>query len=213
MKKLVFFGAISAAVLSVATFVACNSTEEPIADSAINSATFISSEEINEDFLFYLEEWNEPTCSRAINSVANNSSNSSKWDVNSAVQVRNYDKNLQIQMVKAKGDETLVAGAYYQISTPNASPMILQMCETSKDVFTMYDENGSPLLEMTYNSETNTAVCTKVVSRKQVDDILCNGAMAALGWEVSIILSVPTGGTAGLAFGLLWSVVSYTACN
>lgn len=29
MKKLVFFGAISAAVLSVATFVACNSTEEP----------------------------------------------------------------------------------------------------------------------------------------------------------------------------------------
>lgn len=39
MKKSILFGAFCAAVLTTATFVACNSTDEPIADSAINPVT------------------------------------------------------------------------------------------------------------------------------------------------------------------------------
>lgn len=213
MKKKILFGAFCAAVLTTATFVACNSTDEPIADSAINPLTSISKEEINEDFLYYLEEENDSVCSRAINNMAAISSKSSKWDVDKAVQVRNYDKDLQLQMVPAKDNTPLVAGAYYKISKPDSSPMILQMCETSKNVFMMYDENGSPLLEMTYHPETNTAVCTRIISRKQVEAILCNGAMGLLGWEVGIILSVPTGGAGGAAFVVLWSIVSTAACD
>lgn len=214
MKKLIFFGAMSAAVLFTATFVACNSTEEVPVEKKDNVAINISKEEINEDFLAYLEDVTTPVYSRAYSSaVAGGKSLSNiKWDTNKALQVKDYGKNLEMQFVPAVGEIQHVAGAYYQISKPNSSPMILQMKETSKDIFMMLDENGSPLLEMTYNPITNTAVCTKVVSKKDVEGILCGGAMAVLGWEVGVILAVPSGG-ASLAFSVLWSVVSYTACE
>lgn len=69
MKKLIFFGAISAAVLFTATFVACNSTEEVPVEKKDNVAINISKEEINEDFLAYLEDVTTPVYSRAYSSA------------------------------------------------------------------------------------------------------------------------------------------------
>lgn len=213
MNKFFFLGTISAAVLFIATFAACNSTEEIPLERKDNVAMNISKNEINEDFLAYLEDITTPVSSRSFNGIVTEGKSLSnvKWDTNKAIQVKDYGKNLEMQFVPAIGEIQHVAGAYYQISKPNSSPMILQMKETSKDIFMMLDENGSPLLEMTYDPITNTAVCTKVVSKKDVTGILCGGAMAALGWEVGVILAVPSGGSS-LAFSLLWSVVSYTAC-
>ncbi|PWL63353.1 MAG: hypothetical protein DBY35_00595 [Bacteroidales bacterium] len=44
MKKLIFFGAISAAVLFTATFVACNSTEEPMIEDISSTTTLQSAD-------------------------------------------------------------------------------------------------------------------------------------------------------------------------
>lgn len=44
MKKLIFFGAMSAAVLFTATFVACNSTEEPMIEDISSTTTLQSAD-------------------------------------------------------------------------------------------------------------------------------------------------------------------------
>lgn len=44
MKKLIFFGAISAAVLFTATFVACNSTEEPMIEETSSTSIYSSTD-------------------------------------------------------------------------------------------------------------------------------------------------------------------------
>lgn len=209
MKKILLFSAFSAAVLTGASFIACNSVEEPIGNlNTVENNDFckdlvepLEPSAIHEDLLYYINEEYANFNSRAVLPAG-------KWDTSKAVQVSSAKKDVKMQAVPSKYNENnLISVAY----TKNNVSCIVSIEETGTNEFTLLNENGSKLIKMKYNPETGTATCTEVISKKDLEGFLCNGAMAVLGWEVAVSLSVPSGGSS-LAFGVLWSVVTYVAC-
>ena len=117
-----------------------------------------------------------------------------------------------MQAVPGKYQNPIVAGAYYSSIQENVSPIILLMEEQADNIFVMRSEDGEPLMEFVYDNTQQTITCTGIFSREKLNSYLCNGAMAALGWEIAVIMSVPSGGSS-LAFGVLWSVVTVSYCG
>lgn len=131
--------------------------------------------------------------------------------VKEVVEFYDSEKNLTMQAVETvyNGMDVIV-GAYYSEDEENSQ--LLMVTETASDLFLIMSEDGEPLLEFMYDTETQKAKCTRVVNGNRVESYLCNGAMAVLGWEVSVMLAVPSGGSS-LAFAVLWGVVTTAYCG
>lgn len=210
MKKILLFSAISAAVLTGASFIACNSVEEPIGNlNTVENNDFgkdivepLEPSAIHEDLRDYINEEYGQINSRATLSVG-------KWDTSKAVQVSSAKKDVKMQAIPSKYNKNnLISVAY----TKNNVSCIISIEETGTNEFTLLNENGSKLMKMKYNPETGTATCSEVFSKDDLLNLLCGVGMEVLGWEVCVALIGPSGGSS-IGFGVLWAVVTWAACS
>ena len=168
--------------------------------------TKVQISELDDNFLSYLVDGFDNVMSLNDNGITKNA----KWDINKANQIYSSEKEIVMQVVPSLESDKLIASA--TINQKDSVSNILLMQEINDGVFQLMDDEMNPILEMTYNSATGKATCSRVNSKSRAYAYICNGAMAVLGWEVSVAMIVPSGGSS-LAFAVLWAVVSTAYCG
>lgn len=133
-------------------------------------------------------------------------------DVESIYEFHDSGRNLTMQAGVSNLNPNVILGAYFSDIDPS-NAIILQVEQLQENKFVIKDKDNNPILEMTTDPNEDIATCTQVYSQKGVYSYLCNGAMAVLGWQVSTILAVPTGGASAVGFVVLWAVISTSYCR
>lgn len=136
-------------------------------------------------------------------------SDSTVWDFENIMVVHDENTGLNMQAVSLKNSANLTCGVFYLDDEVNSEIFMVQ--ETARNNYSLYDDSGNQLLEFKYSPATQILTCMTSVCGPRVRAVLCGVAMETLGWEISYLFIVPSGGSS-LGFGVLWSIVSSCYC-
>lgn len=132
-----------------------------------------------------------------------------EWDMDAAVEYTDIDGGIQAQMIPSKDNAKYVICTYHIDKTDITDTIILQ--NNLDGTYFLKTPDFIPISKLKYYNSTSIVECIEVLDGASIKTHVCTGLMTVLGYEVSIILAVPSGGTS-LVFGILWGVVTNEVC-
>lgn len=132
-----------------------------------------------------------------------------EWDIDAAVEYTDMDGGVRAQMVPSKDNSNYVMCTYHIEKSDITNTVLLQ--NNLDGTYLLKTPDFIPISKLKYHDSISTIECIEVLDGASIKTHVCTGLMAVLGYEVSIILAVPSGGTS-LVFGILWGVVTNEVC-
>lgn len=219
MKKGILFGAFCAAMLSVSTFVACNSTEEPVIDFDTNEVSAKIITDKDEILSVYESAFDFLLSSRSIQGNVSQAGNlatkysdeilqKSSWDLSRVTKVNNVYQDQYCYMAGNLKSENLMLCT---ISDRERTATTTFTVSKEDNLYTMYNSYGEPMITVSYDANNNVLIVEQLFSFAQDRVFWCKIGMAALGGAISVV-AIPATMGAGVIFSVCWSVATDIAC-
>lgn len=220
MKKSLLFSAICATVLTAATFVACNSNEEPAMDFNPNSVNVQSVTDTEEISAVYESAFDNIVGSRAAMSGLSNYGNlstkysedvlsKSSWDLSRVTRISNvYQDEYCYIAANLKAENLMLCTISDRVNASTTSFTISQ----DGNLYTMYNSYGEPMIIVSYDQNNNILVVERLFNFVNDRVFWCKIGMAAVGGAISVV-AIPATMGAGVMFSVCWSLATDLVCE
>lgn len=132
------------------------------------------------------------------------------WDFENIIEVHNESESSYVYMMADKENPDYILGG---CSTTSDIISTFFMFRKNGDLYTLADEQGSPIVDVKVISETNEIILIKnyVTESRASAEAWCGLGMTVVGGAAAYI--IPVTGVAGIGFAACWGLVSYLMCK